>query len=247
MRLRPSTEGNTTTTAPPAPCPRWAVARLTEFACGIPSISGLRERFVRWGSRGRRWGVGPDGGCRRVWRGGVGGLGRALRSPGPAPGLGTCSAGDEVGFEVVESADHLRTDLEHGAPDAGVFMLAGGSSLTRSSTASPPRRPSSIRVPRWSACGGEGVGGDVGAGDHDGQERTGHGDRGGGRKGSATSSVTWRPPCTGHARQGVTGQSIPRDRRSAHHRISMELTFGGRFGKLITFQRLILTESPLAS
>lgn len=36
-------------------------------------------------------------------------------------------------------------------------------------------------MPRWCGLLGEGVGGDVGAGDHDGQERTGHGDRGGGR------------------------------------------------------------------
>ncbi|WP_157857108.1 DUF4158 domain-containing protein [Streptomyces sp. PRh5] len=39
---------------------------------------------------------------------------------GPALGLGAGSAGDEVGFEVVESADHLRADVEHGTPDASV-------------------------------------------------------------------------------------------------------------------------------
>jgi hypothetical protein len=43
---------------------------------------------------------------------------------GSALGFGAGSAGDEVGFEVVESADHLRADLEHGAADAGFSELA---------------------------------------------------------------------------------------------------------------------------
>ncbi|MGV9883022.1 hypothetical protein [Streptomyces sp. NPDC003006] len=46
--------------------------------------------------------------------------------------MGTCSAGDEVSFEVVKSADHLRADLEHGAPDAGLdcrFFITTGDFL----------------------------------------------------------------------------------------------------------------------
>ncbi|MGW7711527.1 hypothetical protein [Streptomyces sp. NPDC054771] len=48
----------------------------------------------------------------------------SFKLTGPAFGLGAGSAGDEIGFEVVESVDHLRADLEHGTPDAGFSELA---------------------------------------------------------------------------------------------------------------------------
>jgi hypothetical protein len=56
--------------------------------------------------------------------------------------LGAGSAGDEIGFEVVESADHLRTDLEHGTPNAGVFVLTGGVSPVP-----PPESAAAIPTP----------------------------------------------------------------------------------------------------
>jgi hypothetical protein len=40
--------------------------------------------------------------------------------------VGPFTAGQEVGFEFVEPADHLGVDVEHRAADAGVFVLAGG-------------------------------------------------------------------------------------------------------------------------
>lgn len=56
-----------------------------------------------------------------------------------------------------------------------------------------------------------------------------------------------RPPCPGHARKGMAGTVIPRNRMSTRHRIWMATTFGGWFGKVMSCQRSIFTESPLAS
>ncbi|WP_185148977.1 hypothetical protein [Streptomyces sp. Ag109_O5-1] len=45
----------------------------------------------------------------------------------PAFGFGTGPVVDEDRFEVVESADHLRADLEHGAADAPLTELVWAS------------------------------------------------------------------------------------------------------------------------
>ncbi|QYN33669.1 hypothetical protein K1T35_35100 [Pseudonocardia sp. DSM 110487] len=44
----------------------------------------------------------------------------------PALLLGAFAAGAQVGFELIESGQHLRVDLQHGAADAGVLMRTRG-------------------------------------------------------------------------------------------------------------------------
>ncbi|WP_435286432.1 hypothetical protein [Streptomyces bacillaris] len=44
----------------------------------------------------------------------------------PGFGLRAYATTDEIGFEVVKPTEHLRAHLEHGASNAGGFVLAGG-------------------------------------------------------------------------------------------------------------------------
>jgi hypothetical protein len=44
----------------------------------------------------------------------------------PALLLGACAALGQVELELVEPEEHLRVDVQAGAADAGVFMLARG-------------------------------------------------------------------------------------------------------------------------
>ena len=41
----------------------------------------------------------------------------------PALGFGSDSAGQEVGFDLVESGKHLRIDVYHGASETGLTEL----------------------------------------------------------------------------------------------------------------------------
>lgn len=49
----------------------------------------------------------------------------ALKFAQPTLILCKLTAGDEIGIDLVETFDHARVNLEHGAADAGVFVFAG--------------------------------------------------------------------------------------------------------------------------